>query len=93
MSDVSAAIFEICNTSPWAALVSTTLWIDLEQRTCAIERTPKSHQDANLVLSCRLDPILAQLRDALIRGRANQSQAELLLPPVRVAAARRQKRA
>jgi hypothetical protein len=93
LSDVSAAIFEICNTSPWAALVGTTLWVDLEQRTCSVERTPNPHQDANLVLSCRLDPILAQLRDALLRGRADQSQSELLLPPVRVVAVRRQKRA
>lgn len=93
LSDVAAAIFEICNTSPWAVLVGTTLWVDLEQRTCSVERAPKSYQDANLVLSCRLDPILAQLRDALLRGQADQNQAELLLLPVRVAAPRRQKRA
>ena len=36
---------------------------------------------------------IAQLRDALLRGQADQSQSELLLPPVRVAAVRRQKRA
>lgn len=93
LSDVAAAIFEICNTSHWAALVGTTLSIDLEQRTCSVERTLKSHQDANLVLSCRLDPILAQLRNALLRGQMDQSQAELLLPPVRVVTAGRQKRA
>lgn len=92
LSDLAVAIFEICNTSPWAVLVGTTLSVDLEQRTCSIGRTPQSHQDANLVLSCRLDPILTQLRDALIRGQADQSQAELLLPPVRMATARRQKR-
>lgn len=93
LSDVAAEIFEICNSSPWAALVGTTLWVDLEQRTCSVERAPKLHQDANLVLSCRLDPILAQLRDSLLRGQADQSQAELLLPPVRMPATRRQKRA
>lgn len=93
LSDVSAAIFEICNTSPWAALVGTTLSVDLEQRTCSVERAPKPHQDANLVLSCRLDPILGQLRGALLRGKSGQTQAELLLPPVRMTAARRQKRA
>lgn len=93
LSDVSAAIFEICNTSPWAALVGTTLSVDLEQRTCTVERTLKSHQDANLALSCRLDPILGKLRDALLRGQSDQNQAELLLPPVRVTAARRQRRA
>lgn len=93
LSDVSSAIFEICNTSPWAALIGTTLSVDLEQRTCSIERALESHRDASLVLSCRLDPILAQLRDTLLRGQADQSQAKLLLPPVRVDAARRQKRA
>ena len=81
LSDVSTAIFEICNTSPWAALVSTMLLVDLEQRTCSVERALKSHQDANLVLSCRLDPILAQLRDALLRGQSGRPQTELLLPP------------
>lgn len=93
LRDVSAAIFEICNTSPWAALVGTTLSLNLEQRTCSVERAPKSHQDSNLVLSCRLDPILGQLRDALLRGQSGQTQAELLLPPVRMTTARRQKRA
>ena len=93
LSDISTAIFNICNTSPWAALVSKMLFVDVEQRTCSLERALKSHQDANLILSCRLDPVLAQLRDGLLRGQSGQHQAELLLPPVRVAAARRQKRA
>lgn len=93
LSDVSTAIFNICNTSPWAALVSKVLIFDLEQRTCTVERALKSHQDANLILSCRLDPILAQLRNGLLREQPEQNQAELLLPPVRVAAARRQKHA
>lgn len=66
---------------------------DLEQRTCTVERVLKSHHDANLILSCRLDPILAHLRNALLREQSEQNQAELLLPPVRVAAVRRQKRA
>ena len=93
LSDVSAAIFQNCNTSPWAAMAGATLSVDLEQRTCSVERTDNSHQHANLILSCRLDPILGQLRDALLRGRSDQSQTELRLPPVRLAAARRQKRA
>lgn len=93
LSDVSASIFEICNTLSWAALEGTTLLVDLERRTCSVERTPKAHQDANLVLSCRLDPILVQLRDALLRGKFDQTQAELRLPPVRVPTARRQRRA
>lgn len=90
LSDVSAAIFEICNKSPWAALVGMTLAIDLEQRSCSVERAPKS-QGGNLVLSCRLDPILEQLRDAILRGRASQSQSELLLPPVSMTGPRRRR--
>jgi len=93
LSDVSAAIFTICNTSSWAALVDTTLAIDLEQRTCSAEKMPKPHSNANLILFCRLDPVLAQLRDALLRGQSDPTQAELLLPPVRVIVGRRQKRA
>lgn len=93
LSDVSVAIFAICNTSSWAALVETTLAVDLEQRTCSVERVAKPHPSANLILFCRLDPVLAQLRDALLRGKADPTQAELRLPPVRVSAARRQRRA
>jgi hypothetical protein len=92
LSDVSTAIFEICNTLPWAALVGTTLSVDLEQRTCFAEPTSKSHNGGNLTLSCRLDPILGQLRDALLRGQFSHTQVELRLPPVRLAS-RRQKRA
>lgn len=93
LSDVSTAIFEICNTSPWAALIGMTLSIDLEQRSCSIEGAPESHEGSNLVMSCRLDPILSHLRDALLRGQSDRSQAELLLPPVRVPAVRRPRRA
>ena len=91
LSDVSVAIFEICNKSSWAALVGMTLAIDLEQRSCSVERAPKSRDGSNLVLSCRLDPILEQLRDALLRGQASQTQAELLLPPVSMTTARRRR--
>jgi hypothetical protein len=66
-----------------------TLSIDLEERVCRVERAAASTRDANVVLSCRLDPI----RDALLRSRSDQPQAELLLPPVRMPAARRRKRA
>lgn len=93
LSDVSAAIFEICNSSPWANLGGTTLWVDLEQRTCVVERAVRSHPDASLVLFCRLDPILCRLRDALLRSQPDQGQSELLLPPVRATAVRRQRRA
>ena len=93
LSDVSAKIFAICNTSSWAALVDATLAVDLEQRTCSVERALKPHPSANLILFCRLDPVLAQLRDALLRGQSDPTQAELLLPPVRLTAARRQRRA
>lgn len=93
LRDVSAAIFEICNKTPWAAMVGMTLSIDLEGRSCSVERAPSSHEGSNLVLSCRLDPILLQLRDALLRGQPDRTQAELLLPPVCVTAAHRQSRA
>jgi len=93
LSDVAPAIFQICNSSPWAALVGATLMLDLEQRICTVERADKATAEANLVLACRLDPVLEQLRDALLRGKSGYPQAELLLPPVRVPSARRQKRA
>lgn len=90
LSDVSAAIFEICNKSPWATLVGMTLEIDLEQRSCSVESTPKP-RGGNLVLSCRFDAVLEQLRDALLRGRVSQTQSELLLPPVSMTGPRRRR--
>lgn len=92
LSDVAPAIFEICNSSPWAALASATLTFDLEQRTCSVERAGRSPATADLVLSCKLAPLLEQIRSILLRGQSNQAQEELLLPPVRVATAIRRER-
>lgn len=89
--DVSTEIFRICNASPWAALVGKTFTIDLEQRTCVVG--PAREWQADMILSCRLDPVLAHLRAALLRDRLDGTQTELLLPPVGMSVGRRRKRA
>lgn len=90
--DMSTSIFRICNASPWASLVSKTLVIDLERRTCAVD-SRAIVEGADIALHCRLDPVLAHLRGALLRDRPDELQADLLLPPVGVTAARRRKQA
>jgi hypothetical protein len=90
--DMSTEIFRICNASPWASLVGKTLAIDLEGRTCVVEPTA-SFEAAGLALYCRIDPVLAHLRGALLRDRPDEAQVNLLLPPVGVSAARGRKRA
>ena len=79
LSDLAVALFELCNSTPWTALESSALTIDLDRRQCRIE--PDSAQRSELTLVCRLPPILQALRDTLLHTQADAPQNELRFPP------------
>jgi hypothetical protein len=81
LGDVATAIFKICNTTPWAALEGSTLTIDLDRGECQIEQNPDAATLSDLVLVCRLGPVLEKLRAALLRTQGDRPQSELLFPP------------
>ncbi|MEX2374066.1 MAG: hypothetical protein WD942_00560 [Dehalococcoidia bacterium] len=94
LADLSVSIFELCNTSSWTVLEGATLTIDIESRACRIDtRTPAKAVD--LLLFCRLESILGELRNALLKTQGDRSQCELRFPPTAVRAApdRRRRRA
>lgn len=94
LKDVSVDIFNLCNTSSWTALEGMTLAIDLKLRTCEVKRTQSSSTNSELSLLCRIDPVLSELRDALLRNQTRGDQAELRFSPteVRLSAERRRER-
>jgi hypothetical protein len=86
LGDLAVAVFNLCNTTPWAALEGSALTIDLDLRQCQIESnlTPSSLSD--FVLVCRLDPVLEELRRALLRTQGDSPQSELRFPPTALSA-------
>ena len=95
LKDVSVDIFNLCNTSSWTALEGATLAIDLKLRTCEFKRTQSSSTNSELVLLCRIDPVLSKLRGLLLHNQTGGDQAKLRFLPteVRPSAERRRKRA
>ncbi len=93
LSDIADALFTLCNSSSWATLVGSTLVIDLERRVCELVPPGIIPSVKELVLFCRLDPILDGLRAKLLKDQQTPAQSSLRFPPVRVSADRRRKRA
>lgn len=95
LSDVASAVFDLCNTTPWTALEGSTLIIDLDRRHCGLEPNLAATKLPDFVLVCRLDPVLEELRGALLRTQADSPQSELRFPPTALRASpdRRRRRA
>lgn len=95
LADLAIAIFDLCNATPWATLQGSTLTIDLDHRECRIHQDLILTELPDLVLVCQLDPVLEQLRDALLRTQGDSPQSELRFPPTPLPASpdRRERRA
>lgn len=93
LGDIADALFTLCNVSPWATLVGSTLVVDLRQRTCEIVPSGLNPTVGDLAVLCRMDPILDELRAALLKDQPGPAQSSLRFPPVRIATDRRRKRA
>jgi hypothetical protein len=95
LGKISTEINNVCNSSPWAALEGQTLVVDIPGGTC---RTVKSQWDGisdDVSILCPFDPILAELRDALLRSQPSTEQSELMFPPtgIRGGTGRRERQA
>jgi len=83
--DLADEVFQLCS-SPWATLEGATLSLDLRRRTCALLKGRSPNSPAELALTCRLDPILAEVRASLLKDQAGVAQATLPFGPVGVRA-------
>lgn len=84
LTEISEKIISLTNSSSWAALEGKTLVVDLSNETCRIAKDEKNLKGANIVMLCPLGPIMAELRDALLRSRPTTNQGQLLFPPARL---------
>lgn len=67
LSEVTPAIFEICNASSWEALQNKSLVIDLEKRTCVAATNPV-RSAGDLMLVCALGSIVNALQRELVNS-------------------------
>jgi hypothetical protein len=95
LTEISTEIIRFCNTTSWARLEGRALVIDLLNGTCRIARDPLDTRNGDIATLCPLGPIMAELRDALLRSQPSANQAHLLFRPteVRSASQRRRSRA
>jgi hypothetical protein len=84
LTEISKKIVSLTNSSSWAALEGKTLVVDLSNETCHIAKDEKNLKGASIVMLCPLGPIMAEVRDALLRSRPTANQGQLLFPPARL---------
>ena len=82
LKDIVPDIITICDASPWSVMEGGVFAIDLLQRKCRIVRDPSPWKAGELTIFCPLDPLLAELRGALLREQGESDQSQLLFPPL-----------
>lgn len=88
LTEISIQIVSFCNASSWAALEGRTLLIDLKNGICRIAANSPHSRTADVVVLCPLNPVMTDLRDALVRSQPSSSQAQLLFPLTEVGSSR-----
>jgi hypothetical protein len=84
LTTVSNEIVRVCNTAAWAWLEDKTLVIDLVKGTCRISKGNDEGATADIIIRCAMNPIMRELRDALLRSPPSADQRSLFFPPVEV---------
>ena len=82
LKEIVPDIITICDASPWSIMEGGVFAIDLLARTCCIVRDPSPWKAGELTIFCPLDPLLAELRGALLREQGENDQSQLLFPPL-----------
>jgi hypothetical protein len=84
LGKISTEISRFCNTSSWATLEGRVLVVDISGGTCRTVKDQSEARSQDIAISCPLDPILAELRDALLRSQPSASESQLMFPPTHV---------
>lgn len=80
LAQASTEIVRLCNATPWAALERTILVIELPQGDCRFLKGELEPPNAGSVIYCPLDPILNDVRNALLRTMGPSDQSHLKFP-------------
>lgn len=79
LGPISTEIVRLCNGSPWAALENGFLIVDLPAGQCRIAKSANAEKSAAAIV-CALNPVLNQLRDALLKTHPTGNQIPLRFP-------------
>ncbi len=85
LGSVAAKVFELCNSTPWAALDGKLLIVDFDSRECLIARDVSDAAGVGALVVCFLSPIIGRLRDTLLKERTLAAQTHMRFPVVELA--------
>lgn len=85
LASVAPKVFKLCNSTPWTALDGKLLIIDFNDGECLTARDLSEVTGAGALMVCFLGPIIAKLRDTLLKDQTPAAQPHLRFPVVEVA--------
>jgi hypothetical protein len=89
LKKISSDLIRLCNTASWPALKGQLLVIDLHKGTCQIAKDQLGVTREDVIVLCPLDPVMAELRDALQHRQPSLGQGHLLFPLAEIGRASR----
>lgn len=92
LTEISKEIVSFCNASSWAALENCTLHIDLQNASCRFASDRPHSRAVDVAVVCPLNPVMADLRNALLRSQPLSGQGQLRFPPTEVGSSQARRR-
>jgi hypothetical protein len=83
LAEISKEIVSLCNSASWASLEDKVLIVDLMNGACRLAY-PRDIGAADVAVLCRLQPLMSELRDALLRSQPSADQRHLYFLPTQV---------
>lgn len=84
LRSLSTEIFRLCNATPWVALETEALLIDVANSSCKLLRATAGITPEGTVLLCPLRSVMHQLREEFLHNEPPSVQGELQLAPITV---------
>ena len=89
LSPIASDLFELCNRSPWAALESTQVAIDLPGESLRLLGGLSETTSGKPIILVPIAPIITHLREQLLTTTDDAQQESLRFPPLSVAGGNR----
>ncbi|MEQ8344742.1 MAG: hypothetical protein RIB84_08010 [Sneathiellaceae bacterium] len=87
LAPIAAALFELCNVSPWPVLERTKVILNLQEAEVRLAaELAEAHSNQPLII-IPLRAIVAHLREQLLAATDHLEQPSLLFPPIPIASA------
>lgn len=84
LTKISKKIAALCNGTSWTQLENRVLLIDLIKPDCRVASDQFGFGTTDVVILCPLNPVMSELRDALLRAQPTTGQRQILFPPTEI---------